>query len=78
MFMNLKSQPDADEDDFFKHESSRDPPSLSDKGKLYSGIKSDLTSCIPGIYNSKECNLNIFDMVGVIYMLKHGKMVTVF
>ena len=41
MFMNLQSQPAADIDDFFKHESSRDPPSIANKGKLYTGNKSD-------------------------------------
>ena len=49
MFMNLQGKPNVDIEDFFKHESCRDPPSLSDKGKLYSGNKSELMDCLPGM-----------------------------
>ena len=49
MFINLRAKPDADMKDFFRYEISRDPPSLSNKGKLYSGCKSDLIPILPGM-----------------------------
>ena len=63
---------------FFKHESSRDPPSLSDRGTLYRGTKSDLMDCIPGVPklgrnpDFKNVNIKLFDMAAVIHMLKPG------
>ena len=42
MFMNLTAKPDAEIQEFFKYEISRDPPALSNKGSLYSGSKSEL------------------------------------
>ena len=34
LFISLQARPDADIDEFFKHENRREPPSLSDRGEL--------------------------------------------
>ena len=79
MFMNLQSQPGADIDDFFRQESSRDPPSIASKGKLYTGNKSDLMDCIPGIpkpsrnLSSNAATVKLFDMAAVIHMINPAK-----
>jgi len=49
MFMSLQARPNADICNFFKYENQREPPSLSDRGKLRSGTKSDIVSCLPGM-----------------------------
>lgn len=51
LFMSLQACADLDIDDFFKHETQREPPSLSifDQGKLRSGTKSDILGCLPGM-----------------------------
>jgi len=49
LFMFLQARPDLDIDDFFKLENQREPPSLSDQGKLQSGTKSDILRCLPGM-----------------------------
>jgi len=50
MFMSLQAHPNADADDFFKYENQREPPSLSEGGKLRSGTKSDILGCLPGMH----------------------------
>ncbi|KAJ8383765.1 hypothetical protein AAFF_G00214520 [Aldrovandia affinis] len=42
LFLSLQARPDSDIDSFFKHENQREPPSLSDHGKLRSGTKSNI------------------------------------
>ncbi|KAJ8408791.1 hypothetical protein AAFF_G00246090 [Aldrovandia affinis] len=44
LFLSLQARPE-----FFKHENQREPPSLSDQGKLLSGTKSDILGCLLGI-----------------------------
>ena len=34
LFLSLQARPEADIDAFLKHENQREPPSLSDRGKL--------------------------------------------
>ena len=34
LFLSLQSRPDFDLDNFFKYENQKEPPSLSDQGKL--------------------------------------------
>ena len=41
LFLSLQARPEADIDAFFKHKNQREPPSLSDRGKLRQGTKSD-------------------------------------
>ena len=42
LFLSLQSRPDANIADFFGFENQRDPPSLSDRGQLRAGNKSDI------------------------------------
>ena len=39
-YYSIKDRPECDHDDFFKHESVREPPTLSKKGQIYIGNKS--------------------------------------
>ncbi|CAH3151254.1 unnamed protein product [Porites lobata] len=41
-------------DEFFKHENQAYPPALSQNGKLRTGTKSDLVSCLEELVNSRE------------------------
>jgi len=41
-------------DKFFKHENQAYPPALSQNGKLRTGTKSDLVSCLEELVNSRE------------------------
>ena len=44
----LKARPEWNMEDFFRHENAKEPPSLSCKGKLRSGTKSQIIKCLPG------------------------------
>lgn len=76
MFMSLQSRPDAEILEFFKHENQREPPSLSDRGKLRSGTKSDILACLPGMPTSgrspavKEASVVVLDMAAVVHIIK--------
>ena len=76
LFLSLQALPDADIEDFFKHENLREPPALSDQGKLMSGKKSSLLSCLlvmhdPGLSPAaKEASVVVCDMSAVIHMVK--------
>ena len=49
LLMSVQARPDAATDEFYKHENQRDPPSLSDYGKLRSGTKSAIHGRLPGM-----------------------------
>ncbi len=72
----MRARPEADIDDFFKHENHREPPSLSDQEKLSTGTKSALLGCFPGMPEpgrstaAKEASMVILDMAAVIHMVK--------
>lgn len=76
LFMSLQARPDADLDDFFKYENRREPPSLSDKGNLRSGTKSDILRCLPNMPitgrtpAAKEATVVVLDMAAVIHFVK--------
>ena len=42
LFLSLQSRPDFDLDNVFKYENQKEPPSLSDQGKLRSGTRFDV------------------------------------
>lgn len=79
MFMSLLSRPEEDMADFFRHENSRDPPALSEGGKLRSGTKSEILECLPGMpppgrnEATKQASVLIFDMAAVIHMIRPQK-----
>ena len=76
LFLSLQARPDADMDDFFKHENLREPPALSNEGKLLAGTKSSLLGCLPGMPTSgsspsvQEATVVVLDMPAVIHMVK--------
>ena len=49
LFVKMQARLSADIDDFFMYKNQREPPSLSNRGKLLSGTKSALIQCIPGM-----------------------------
>ena len=76
LFLSLKARPEAGIDAFFEHENQRKPPSLSDRGKLRQGTKTDIIACLPGMPapgRSKvvtEATVVILDMAAVIHIIK--------
>ena len=76
MFVSLQARPDSNMDEFFMHENSRHPPSLSNKGKLRVGTKSQILACLPGMpargRNSrvKQASVVILDMPAVVHIIK--------
>ena len=76
MFVSLQARPDSNMDEFFMHENSRDPPSLSNKGKLRAGTKSQILGCLPGMpahgknATVKQASVVILDMPAVVHIIK--------
>ncbi|MES9879344.1 MAG: hypothetical protein ABW185_00490 [Sedimenticola sp.] len=76
MFVSLQARPDENMGEFFMHENSRDPPSLSNKGKLRAGTKSQIIGCLPGIPargrnpTVKQASVVILDMPAVIHIIQ--------
>jgi len=71
----LQAWPDAHIDDFFKYENLRELPALSDQGKLMSGTKSSLLSCLPGVSDpglspATEACVVVCDISAVIHTVK--------
>ena len=80
MFVSLQARPDSDMDEFFMYENAREPPSLSSKGKLRSGTKSQIVGCLPGVPErgrnpaAKQATVLILDMAAVVHLVtpKHA------
>ena len=76
LFLSLQERPEAYIDAFFKHKNQRKPPSLSDRGKLRRGTRSDIIACLPGMpapgrfKTVKEATVVILDMAAVIHIIK--------
>ena len=68
----VKARPDADIDDFFKHENAKEPPSLSENGHLYYGNKCKIVECLPNVpspgqsASQKEASVMLLDMAAII------------
>ena len=69
-------------EDFFRHENAKEPPSLSCKGKLRSGTKSQIIKCLPGgpfrgsNPLTKQATVAIFDMPAIVHIIKPNKIKT--
>ena len=83
--INLKDWPESDvnrANDFFKHESVRDSPTLSKSEKINSGNRAALLQCLPNIPKPGKNLLNqrataaLFDMAAVVHMVKPTTAVT--
>ena len=65
-------------DEFFEHENQAYPPALSQNGKLRTGTKSDLVSCLEELVNSREnathpsVEVIILDGSVIVNMLRPG------
>jgi len=61
---------------FIKYENQREPPSLSDQGKLRSGTKSDILGCLPGMLGlgrapaATVASVVVLDMAAVVHIIK--------
>ena len=71
LFLSLQSRPEADMVDFFKYENQREPPSLSDRGLLRAGNKSDILTCIKAptarVCTARQVSVMVFDMAAIIH-----------
>ncbi|MES9882214.1 MAG: hypothetical protein ABW185_15180 [Sedimenticola sp.] len=79
LFLSLQSRPDADISDFFKFENQRDPPSLSDRGQLRAGSKSDILKCfqvgsnpqaIGSARNIVDVTVKVLDGPAIVHMVR--------
>ena len=61
---------------FFQYENQREPPSLSDRGKLRPGTKSDILGCLPGMLGpewtpaARSASVVVLDMAAVVHIIK--------
>ena len=80
LFLSLQSRPEADMVDFFKYENQREPPSLSDRGLLRAGNKSDILTCIKAptarVCTARQVSVMFFDMAAIIHMVRPTRAVT--
>ena len=72
LFLSLQSRPDFDLDNFFKYEHQKEPPSLSDQGKLRSGTKTDVLQCltIPKLTPPDDVTVKVLDGPAVVHMVR--------
>jgi hypothetical protein len=67
---------DGDLDSFFCHENQSCPPALSQYGKLRTGTKSDLLSCLekicPPQVEKPAVDVSLLDGVAIVNMIKPG------
>ena len=72
LFLSLQSRPDFDLDNFFKYENQKEPPSLSDQGKLRSGTKSAVLQCltIQKLTLPDDVTVKVLDGPAVVHMVR--------
>ena len=66
---------DGNLDEFFSHENQPCPPSLSDRGKLKLGIKSDIVRCLEDVIEEQDdttpsVEVVVLDGPAIVHMLK--------
>ena len=68
---------DGDLNEFFKHENQESPPSLSEFGKMRTGKKADLVSCLeskaPSHVASPKVDMKVLDGAAVVHFLSTGE-----
>lgn len=74
LYISCQSR-DGNLEEFFKHENSASPPSLSGEGKLRGGQKSDLVQCleVDSVLSTPAVDVKIIDAAVVVNMLPPGK-----
>ena len=72
LFLSLQSRPDFNLDNFFKYENQKEPPSLSDQGKLRSGTKSDVLQCLtsPKLTHPDDVTVKVLDGPAMVYVVR--------
>ncbi|KAL8579778.1 hypothetical protein ACOMHN_066426 [Nucella lapillus] len=76
MFMSHLARPESDMAEFFKHENRREHPSLTQDGKLRTGTKSVVVTCLPSMpdpgrsIKAKKATVRVFDMAAIVHMIK--------
>ena len=72
LFLSLQSRPDFDLDNFFKCENQKEPPSLSDQGKLRFGTTSDVLRCltIPKLTPPDDVTVKVLECPAVVHMVR--------
>ena len=66
---------DGNLDEFFSHENQACPPSLSDRGKLKLGTKSDIVRCLEDVIEEQDdttpsVEVVVLDGPAIVHMLK--------
>ena len=74
LFLSLQSRPDDNMADFFRFENQREPPSLTDRGSLRAGKKSDILQCIGAttgrVGAAQQATVVVLDMAAIIHMVR--------
>ncbi|MES9881863.1 MAG: hypothetical protein ABW185_13375 [Sedimenticola sp.] len=75
LFLSMQSRQDADLDEFFRYENQKEPPAISDKGKLRSGKKSDILDCleIPKVTGPSDVTAKVLDGAAIVHMVQPTK-----
>lgn len=77
LFLSLQSRPDADMTEFFTYENQREPPSLSDRGSLRAGNKSDILACVNAPTGSanpaKQVTVQLYDMAAIVHIVRPSR-----
>ena len=75
LFLFVQSRPDSDLDEFVSYENRKDPPALSDQGKLRAGKKSDILEClkIPNVSAGPDVTAKVLDGAAVVHMVQPTK-----
>ena len=67
-------------DSFFSHESSKSPPSLTRKGEIYHGIKSEILQCIvpPHLENHRPVTTAaVLDEAVLVHLIRPRSAITI-
>lgn len=75
LLLSMQSRQDANLDEFFCYENQKEPPAISDKGKLRSGKKSDILDCleIPKVVGPSDITVKVLDGAAIVHMLQPTK-----
>ena len=78
LFLSMQSRPDADLAEFFCYENRKEPPALSDQGKLRSGKKSDIIDCLEilKVTGSSDVTIKALDGAAIVHMVQPTKATT--
>ena len=75
LFLSMQSRQDADLDEFFRYENQKEPPAISNQGKLRSAKKSDILGClkIPKVAGPPKVTAKVLDGAAIVHMVQPTK-----